>query len=80
MTEPDRTSPAANTPGRLVSSRNGCRRPVHWEDCARAVPVRMKPLSSFSIYGGCQSVRGIAPMEQNDAGVFIFRASSVFLL
>ena len=25
FTEPDRTSPAANTPGRLVSSRNGCR-------------------------------------------------------
>jgi hypothetical protein len=24
LTEPDRTSPAANTPGRLVSSRNGC--------------------------------------------------------
>lgn len=25
LTELDRTSPAANTPGRLVSSRNGCR-------------------------------------------------------
>src|SRR5438093_13665840 len=28
LTESDRTSPAANTPARLVSSRNGCRLPV----------------------------------------------------
>src|SRR5437762_12424631 len=30
LTEPERTSPAANTPVRLVSSRNGWRRAVQW--------------------------------------------------
>ena len=44
LTDPDRTSPAANTPGRLVSSRNGCRRPVQWADCARAGPGPDEPL------------------------------------
>ena len=80
LTEPDRTSPAANTPGRLVSSRNGVPpgRPVG--DCARAGPVRTNPLASVSISGGSQSVRGTAPMKLNSAGVFSVRASPVLLL
>src|SRR5713101_7241477 len=80
LTESDRTSPAANTPGRLVSSRNGCRRAVQWEDPARAGPVRTKPLASRSISGGSQSVRGTAPMKLNTAGVLIVRFSPVLLL
>src|SRR5438876_402265 len=39
LTEAERTSPAANTPGRLVSSRNGCRRAVQCGDFASAGPV-----------------------------------------
>ena len=80
MTEPERTSPAANTPGRLVSSRNGCRRAVQWGDCARAGPVRTNSLASLSISGGSQSVRGTAPMKLNSAGVFSVRTSPVLLL
>src|SRR5437899_12713986 len=63
LTEPERTSPAANTPGRLVSSRNGCRRAVQWGDCTRAGPVWTNPLASRSTSGGSQSVRGTAPMN-----------------
>src|SRR5437762_5185385 len=47
LTESERTSPAANTPGRLVSSRNGGRRAVQWADFTRAGPVRTNPLSSL---------------------------------
>src|SRR5713101_6049469 len=39
LTEPERTSPAANTPGLLVSSKNGCRRAVQCGDFASAGPV-----------------------------------------
>src|SRR5207244_2317397 len=46
LTESDRTSPAANTPARLVSSRNGCRLPIQCGDCASDGPVMMKPLAS----------------------------------
>src|SRR5207302_1093404 len=63
LTESDRTSPAANTPARLVSSRNGCRLPVQCGDCASDGPVLMNPLSSRSISDGSQSVRGTAPMK-----------------
>ena len=69
LTDPDRTSPAANTPGRLVSSMNGGRRAVQWRDCARAAPVRTNALASRSISGGSHSVRGTAPMKLNSAGV-----------
>jgi PAS domain S-box-containing protein len=40
----DRRSPAANTPGWLVSSRNGGRASSQWRDSARAAPVRTKAL------------------------------------
>jgi len=52
LIEPDRTSPAANTPTRLVSSRNGCRLAVQRGDRTTIAPVRMKPLASFSISEG----------------------------
>ena len=71
LTEPDRTSPAANTPGRLVSSRNGSRPLAQCGDRARAGPVRTKPFSSLSISAGSQSVRGTAPMKLNSAGVWM---------
>src|SRR5512144_556901 len=77
LTEPDRTSPAANTPGRLVSSRKGGRRAVQWGDCARARPVWTNPLASLSIAGGNQSVCGIAPMKLNTAGVSTVHACPV---
>src|SRR3954447_22881796 len=40
LTDPERTSPAANTPRRLVSRRKGVRARSQWGDCATAVPVR----------------------------------------
>src|SRR5438270_12374865 len=68
LTEAERTSPAANTPGRLVSKRNGCRRALQDGDCASAGPVWTNPLASRSISGGSQSVRGTAPIKLNTAG------------
>lgn len=48
LTEPQRTSPAAKTPGRLVSSRNGGRPAVRQRSVScvvggSSVPVRTKP-------------------------------------
>src|SRR5207244_7453205 len=60
LAEPERTSPAANTPGWLVSSSNGGRRAVQWGDSARSGPVRTNPLAARSIPAGRQSVRGPA--------------------
>jgi hypothetical protein len=68
FTDPERTSPAANTPGRLVSSRNGGRAMLHDRDCERAAPVRTNPFASRSISEGSQSVRGVAPIKLNTAG------------
>src|ERR1700730_15770556 len=68
FTEPEPTSPAANTPARLVSSRNGWRFAVQCGDSVNVIPVRTKCLSSRSISGGNQSVRGVAPMKLNTAG------------
>src|SRR5688572_11658777 len=58
LMESDRTSPAAKTPARLVSRRNGCRRPVQWGESAKVAPVLMNPWASRSISEGSQSVRG----------------------
>ena len=54
MTEPDRTSPAANTPERLVSSRKGWRPDVQCGEAATSAPVRTNPFSSLSISSGSQ--------------------------
>src|SRR5215475_8100910 len=56
LIEPDRTSPAAKTPGRLVSSRKGWRRTFQCGESKRRGPVRTKSLASFSISGGSHSV------------------------
>src|SRR5213076_3036667 len=66
FTEPERTSPAAKIPGRLVSSRPGVRlAPFHAGASATARPVLMKPFSSHSISGGSQFVQGLAPIIEN---------------
>src|SRR2546423_1447877 len=66
--ESSRTSPAANTPGTLVSRVNGGRgsgqcsaRP----EANRSWPVMMNPLSSRTTPGPSHSVRGVAPMKTN---------------
>ena len=73
LTEPSRTSPAANTPGWLVSSRNGSRSSVQCDELASSRPVRIKPLASVSISAGSQSVRGTGPTKEKAAGVEIVR-------
>src|ERR1700674_948692 len=79
LTEPDRTSPAANTPGWLVSSKNGWRRAVQWADAASANPVSTKPWASFSISGGSHSIRGSAPMNLNKAVISSVRVVPVWI-
>jgi hypothetical protein len=79
FTDPERTSPAAKTPGRLVSNRNGGRARPHDRDCARAVPVRTNPFASRSMSEDSQSVRGVAPMKLNTAGVSMVLCCPVLL-
>src|SRR5580704_2445275 len=71
FTEPCRTSPTANSPGTLVSSRKGSRSRVHplgrWPSRIRSGPVSRKPRSSRSTKVPSQSVRGKAPMKMNIA-------------
>ena len=66
-----RTSPAANTPGTLVSSGSGGRfsgQPAGSSPArCRSWPVRMKPWSSRSMLPGSQVVRGSAPIITNSA-------------
>src|SRR2546423_11231743 len=68
LTDPDRTSPAANTPGRLVSRKNGGRFAVQCGDDTRPGPVLTNCFSSPSIWRGSPSVRGTPPMQLNPAG------------
>jgi hypothetical protein len=76
FTEPLRTSPAANTPGWLVSSIPGWRRgrrrfsPSPSEYSA-AGPVGMKPWSSSSMVPASHALLGTAPMKTNSARVSI---------
>ena len=70
FTEPARTSPAANTPGRDVSNKNGCRCAVQCGDCLTPGPVHTNPCLSFSISAGNQSVCGTAPIKLNTARNF----------
>src|SRR5579871_1109778 len=44
---PERTSPAANTPGWLVSSKNGGRVVSQCRECATADPVRTMAANQF---------------------------------
>ena len=66
--ESSRTSPAANTPGTLVSSTNGARGSGHRRAQAgssRSWPVTTNPLSSRATSGPSHWVRGEAPMNTN---------------
>ena len=56
LVEPERTSPAANTPGTSVSSRLSV---------FAAAPVRMKPSSSRPTVSSSHSVHGSAPRKRN---------------
>ncbi len=67
FTAPWRTSPAANTPGMLVSRRNGLRSRGHARRCETSAPVRTNPCSSRSMSGGSQSVFGWAPIRRKSA-------------
>src|SRR5437762_7480049 len=61
LTDPERTSPAAKIPGRLVSSGAGRRLfSRHAGASATSAPVLMKPLSSRAMSGGSHSVQGRA--------------------
>jgi hypothetical protein len=68
LVDPDRTSPTANTPGRLVSTKNGARPRVAHRSRSRNSagsdgPVRINPSSSRAISRANQSVRGAAPIS-----------------
>src|SRR6266480_47289 len=79
LTEPERTSPAAKIPGRLVSKAAGDRAAfAHIGASATSVPVLMKPLLSRAISGGNHSVQGVAPIIEKTAGVSTVRRSPVF--
>src|SRR3954470_20894192 len=66
---PPRTSPTANTPGRLVSSRYGGRargqRAAARSSAERSGPVLMKPLASRATQFLSQGVLGSAPVITN---------------
>src|SRR3954469_13880799 len=70
FTDPERTSPAAKIPGRLVSSGAGRRLfSRHAGASATSAPVLMNPFASRSISAGNQSVHGRAPIMEKTAGV-----------
>src|SRR5215472_4995377 len=70
FTDPERTSPAAKIPGKLLSSGPGwCLFACHAGAAATLAPVLMNPLSSRSISGGNHSVHGFAPIMEKTAGV-----------
>src|SRR4030095_9744123 len=80
FTDPERTSPAAKIPGRLVSiGVGGCLLARHAGASATVAPVLMKPLPSRSISAGNQSVHGRAPTMENTAGVRTTRRSPVLV-
>ena len=62
--DPRRTSPAAKTPGTLVSRANGARsRGGSSVALAMSGPVTTKPWPSRATESPSQSVRGLAPMK-----------------
>src|SRR5216117_1063306 len=80
LTDPERTSPAAKIPGRLVSSGAGRRLfALQAGASAMSAPVLMNPFSSRSISGGNHSVHGRAPIIENTAGVRTTRRSPVLV-
>src|SRR5690348_12543782 len=63
LIEPERTSPAANTPGQLVSRKSGGRGAFQVPALTTASPVKTKPRSSIRIWLVSQAVCGTAPMK-----------------
>src|SRR5881394_1244421 len=79
LIEPERTSPTAKIPGKLVSNAAGDRGAfAHIAALATSVPVLMKPLLSRIISAGSHSVQGAAPIMEKTAGVSTVRRSPVF--
>src|SRR5258708_1641530 len=66
---PLRTSPTANTPGRLVSNRDGGlgrdHRATARSSGVSALPVLTKPLASSATHPRSQAVLGTAPVIEN---------------
>ena len=71
LVDPWRTSPTANTPGRLVSNGIGGRssgQPAGGRpSSSRSVPVSTNPHRSRRMGSGSQSVWGSAPIRMNSA-------------
>src|SRR5262249_2162910 len=71
---PDRTSPTANTPGRLVSKSSGLRASgqaaAARSSACRSTPVFTKPLSSSATHPFNQPVLGSAPVIRNTWRIF----------
>jgi hypothetical protein len=63
FTDREQTSPAANTPGRLVSRGKGSRCYRHVFGRASSGPVSTKPWESRATEAPSQSVCGRAPMQ-----------------
>ena len=73
LTEPERTSPAAKIPGRLVSSGPGGRLLAFQAGAfATSAPVLMNPFSSRSISGGSQVVKNFLLQAGLTADEFVF--------
>src|SRR6516225_6059295 len=68
LTDPARMSPAARTPGTLVSSGHGSRSDRgHNPEAVTSAPVSTKPLASRAIPAGSHAAAGSAPMNTNTA-------------
>src|SRR5438045_9358441 len=81
LIDPERTSPTAKIPGKLVSKAAGGRAAfAHIEALATSVPVLMKPLLSRIMSAGNHSVQGAAPIMEKTAGVSTVRRSPVYAL
>src|SRR5678816_970579 len=63
FTDPERTSPAAKIPGRLVSRAAGARLFCDQSgESETSAPVLMNPFWSRNTSGGSHSVHGVAPI------------------
>src|SRR3954453_4102834 len=79
LTDPERTSPTAKIPGKLVSNATGERvASFHNGASATRAPVLMKPFLSRRISSGNHSVHGVAPIMEKTAGVSTVGGSPVF--
>src|SRR5215471_9653701 len=69
LTERQRASPTANTPGMLVSKKKGSRSSLHplggWPERSKSRPVKIYPLASISMVPASHSVWGVPPTRTN---------------